>query len=104
MPGLLYADDLVLCDELEEDKIVACFVKACRRGGMKVNEAKSKVMVFGGEKGLVCKVLVDGMQMEHVSEFKYLGCVSEYLGTDGAKCQGGKWEESYRYYQIPSKW
>ena len=57
MLGLLYADDLVLCGELEEDlrAMVGCFVGVCRRRGLKVNAGKSKMMVFGGE-GLECDV------------------------------------------------
>ena len=49
MPGLLYADDLVLCSELEEDLrvMVGCFAEVCRRGGLKINAGKSKVMVLG---------------------------------------------------------
>ena len=27
-----------------------------------------------GEEGLKCEVHVDGVRLEHVSEFKYLGC------------------------------
>ena len=33
----------------------------------------SKVMVMNGEEGLECKFQVDGVCLEHVSEFKYLG-------------------------------
>ena len=45
--GLLYADNLVLCGELEEDLrlMVEEFVEVCRRRGLKVNACKSKVMV-----------------------------------------------------------
>ena len=52
MPGLLYADDLVLCDESEEDLrvIVGQFAEVCRRRG------KSKVMVLNGEEGLEVKM------------------------------------------------
>ena len=34
LPGLLYADDMVLCDESEEDlrTMVGRFVEVCRRG------------------------------------------------------------------------
>ena len=37
MPGLLYADDLVLCSELEKALrvIVGWFVEVCRRRGLK---------------------------------------------------------------------
>ena len=48
LPGLLYADDLVLCGESEEAlrAMLGCFVEVCRRGGLKVNAGKSKVMVL----------------------------------------------------------
>ena len=31
------------------------------------------------------EVLANGMQLEHVSEFKYLGCVLDELGTNEAE-------------------
>ena len=48
----MYADDLVLCGESEEDLrlMVGCFAEVCRRG-LKVNPSKSKVMVLGGRRG-----------------------------------------------------
>ena len=57
MPGLLYTDDLILFGELEEDLrvMVGQFVEGCRRG-LKVNVAKSKVMVLNGEERLECEV------------------------------------------------
>ncbi|MCQ7056811.1 hypothetical protein, partial [Clostridioides difficile] len=56
LPGFLYADDLVLCGESEEDlmAMVPCFVGACRRG-LKVNAGKSKVMVLNGGGGVECE-------------------------------------------------
>ena len=33
------------------------------------------MMVLNGEEGLEREVHVDGICLEHVSEFKYLGCV-----------------------------
>ena len=46
MPGLLFADDLVLCGKPEEDMkvIVERFVKLCRSSGLKVNVDKSRVV------------------------------------------------------------
>ena len=37
--GLLYADNLVLCDGLKEDlrAVLGSFVEVCRRRGLKVN-------------------------------------------------------------------
>ena len=45
------------------------------RRGLKVNAGRSKVMVLNGEEGIECEVHVDGIHLEHVSEFKYLECV-----------------------------
>ena len=43
-------------------------------------------MVPNGEEGLVCEVHVDGILLEHVLEFQYLGIVLDESGTDGAEC------------------
>ena len=45
-------------------------------------------MVLGGEEGSVCEVLLDGIQLKHVLEFKFLVCVLDESGTDGAKALG----------------
>ena len=39
------------------------------------------MMVLGGEKGLEYEVCVNGIRLKHVSEFNYLGCVSDESGT-----------------------
>ena len=33
-----------------------------------------------------CEVHEDGISLEHVSEFKHLGCVLNESGTEGAEC------------------
>ena len=43
--------------------------------GLKFNAGKSKVMVMNGEERLECKVHIDRICLEHISEFKYLGYV-----------------------------
>ena len=50
--GLMYADDLVLCGESEDDlrAMVRRFVVVCRRRGLEVSAGKSKVMGMNGEK------------------------------------------------------
>ena len=55
LPGLLYADALVMCGELEENLrlMVGQFVEICKRRGLKVNAGKSKVLVINEEEGLV---------------------------------------------------
>ena len=88
MPGLLYADGLFLCDESEKDlrAIVGCFVEICRSRDLKVNVGKNKLMLLNREDELDFEVSVDGIQLEHVSEFKYLGFVLDKLGTDEREC------------------
>ena len=83
MPGFLYADYLLLCGKSEEDlrAMVGHFVEVYRKS-LKVNADEIKVMVLNGEEGLECEGIVDGMLLEHVSEFKYLGCVLNESGTD----------------------
>ena len=85
LSGLLYADDLVLWGESEENLrvMVGRFAEVCRRC-LKDNAGKSKVMVLGGEEGLECGVCVDWIRLEHVSEFKYLGCILDESGKDEA--------------------
>ena len=65
MPGLLYADDFVLCGESGEDlkAIVGHFLGVCRRRGLKVNADKNMVMMLNGEEGFEYEVLVDGMRL-----------------------------------------
>ena len=64
--------------------MVECFVETYTRIGLKVKADKSKVMVLNREEGLGCEVHLDGMQLEHVSEFKYVFCVLDKSGTDEA--------------------
>ena len=68
LPVLLYAEDLVLSGESEEDlkALVGCFLELCRRGSLKVNEGDSAEL----KEGLECDVCVDGICLEHVSKFK----------------------------------
>ena len=66
MPGLLYADDLVLCGELEENLRVTVgrFAEVCRMRGLKFNIGKSKVMVLNSEEGSECEVHVDEIRLD----------------------------------------
>ena len=50
--------------------------------------------VLKEEEGLECEVHLDGICLEPVSEFKYLGCVLDESGTE---C-----EEGCGFHQIPS--
>ena len=65
--------------------MVGRLAEMCRRRLLKVNSDKSRVMVLNGE-GLKCGVHVDGIRLEHVSEFKYLACVLDETGNDETEC------------------
>ena len=67
------------CGGLEENLkvMLGCFVEVCRRRGLKDNAGKSKVMLLGGEEGLVCEVIVNELRLEDVSKFKYSGICYE---------------------------
>ena len=65
--------------------VVVSFVEMCRKRGLKVSAGKSKIMVLGGEEGSECEVCVNRIRLEHVFEFKYLGCVLDESGTDKAE-------------------
>ena len=53
------------------------FIEVCRRS----------VLVLGWEVGLECEICVDGIHLEHVSEFKDLGCVLDESDTDEVECR-----------------
>src|SRR5678816_3403816 len=76
VPYLLYADDLILCGESEEclRGLVEGFGRVCKRS-FKVNVVKSKVIVVSEKGSLWCEAMLDGGQLEQVSEFKYLECM-----------------------------
>ena len=65
LSGLLYADDLFLYSESEEDLkvMVGRFVDVCRKRDLKVNAGKNKVMVLGGEEELEYEVHGDGIRL-----------------------------------------
>ena len=79
MPGIFYADSLVLSGDSKEDLRVMLgrFAEVCRRRRLKV---------LNGEEGLECEVHEDGIRLEHIPEFKYFGCVLDEAVTDGAEC------------------
>ena len=60
--------------------MVGRFAEMCRRRGLMAVQ----VMVLNGDEGLECEV-----RLKHVSEFKYLGCVLDKSGTDGAEYRRG---------------
>ena len=81
LPGLLYADDLVLWGESggsEGDDRAFCVLE----NRFEISADKSKVMVSGEEEGLGCKARVDGTRLEQVSRVQIFGCFLNELLTD----------------------
>ena len=76
------------------------FVEVNRRRGLKVNAAKSKVMVLNGEERWECEVHIDKICLEHVPESECLGCVLDKSGTDGEGCS--KKVVSEKGHKVPS--
>ena len=64
MPGLFYADNLVLCGKSEEDlnPMVGRFVEIYRRRSLKVNAGKGKLLVLSKEEELESEFRVDGIR------------------------------------------
>ena len=63
----MYADNLVLCDETEEDlgPIVGRVFEVCnRRSGLKVNTGKNEMMVLNGEEIFECEVSVEEVRLD----------------------------------------
>ena len=85
LPGLLNADDLVFCGESKEDMRVTVgrFVEVYRRRDLKVNVGKNKVMVWVGRRNWSMRLV--WIRLEHISEFKYLGCIVDESITDEAE-------------------
>ena len=72
---LLYADDTVLIADSRDSlqRMVNVFGEVCWRRKLKVNVAKSKVMVVSKNGGQVVDVQLNGERMEQVECFRYLG-------------------------------
>src|SRR5678815_529760 len=63
--------------------LVEGFGRVCKRRDLKVNVDKSKVV---SEDSPWCEVMLDGEQLEQMSEFKYLGYMLDEKGTEDAEC------------------
>ena len=64
--------------------MVERFGTVWKRRGLKVNVDKSNVMVVS-EDSPQCEVMLDGEQLEQVSEFKYLGYMLDARNRVGKK-------------------
>src|SRR5688572_19753928 len=75
---LRYSDDAVLVADKKKklQKMIDKRNDTCKEYGMAINVKKTKVMVMGGvrvENGSQSCLTLDGVQLEQVTRFKYLG-------------------------------
>ena len=86
LTDLRFADDIDLIDETAEgiSEVTRRLEVAAKSYGMEISTEKSKVMVVGkGDNvdGVVVKVTVDGVVLEQVKSFTYLGSTIVQNGT-----------------------
>ena len=78
---LLYADDtVIMVDSLENlQKCLDDFVEYCKTWRLNIN--KTKVLIFGARKMGTTKFMMDGYEIESVTNYKYLGVVISNNGS-----------------------
>jgi hypothetical protein len=79
---LLYADDIVLLAETEQDlqKMVSCIYEYSRKWRFELNSKKTQVVVFGKRKKEAC-IKLGEVTLEEVDSYKYLGMVMQKRGS-----------------------
>ena len=85
---LLFADDIILLAESEEDlqKMLDCTNEWCKKWKMFVNKDKTKIVHFRNKRKpqTMYKFLFDESELEIVSQYKYLGIIlTEHLDFNG---------------------
>lgn len=73
---LLYADDVVLIQETEDDlqRSIHHLHQICQNYNIEISKEKTKVMANWGKIPIRSKIVVDDKIIEQVSSFNYLGC------------------------------
>lgn len=78
--ALLFADDLAIIQETEDDlqRSLHQLNNLCKTYNMKISYNKTKVMAFKGTYPVRTKIIIDNRPIEQVSHFNYLGCDVSY--------------------------
>lgn len=80
---LMYADDTIVISDSPQglQKSLDCLRDYCNLWKLKVNETKTKVMIFSKRKVKTdLRFTFDGKELERVDHFKYLGVTFSYYG------------------------
>ena len=94
---MLFADDMVILGKDRDDlqNSLDLLEKYCKKWGLQVNTDKTKIVVFRKRGGLFDneKWTYDGVQLDAVNNFNYLGTVFNYTGTFALNQETlvGKW-------------
>ena len=93
---LLFAEDTMLVEDSKKlERLVEVFGWVCRRRKLKVNKAKSNVMPSARD-GIVgeMNIMLDGLVLEKVEVFKFLGSLVRAVREVEADVQQGVLEGS----------
>ncbi len=100
---LLYADDLIVIAQTQEDMqlIVDALNEACKRWGMVISVPKTEVMTIDGSKagGGTTEVKLDDTILKEVESFAYLGSVMSSAGGISEEVEA-RISKAARAYQI----
>jgi len=80
--NLRYADDAVVLteDEVELQHMITSMNETCKEYVMEINAKKSKTIVISKSGGTQCKIMINGIPLEQVLQYKYLG---SWITEDG---------------------
>ena len=80
---LLYADDTVIMADSPESlqKSLKNFLEYCKTWGLTINYDKTKVLIFGTRKRNAFKFMMEGNEIEQVTNYRYLGVIMSNNGS-----------------------
>ena len=83
LPGLMFADDIVLFGNRPEELQIALnkLEAYCSKWKLTVNKEKTKLLVFGSSPSRDVLLKYRGTILEQVKSFKYLGVTLSYNGS-----------------------
>ena len=75
LTNLRYADDAVILADSEKSlqTMMSSLNEKCKEYGMAINAKKTMVMVMGTKTDTKCDIKIDGLTLEQVKKYKYLG-------------------------------
>ena len=83
VPGLMFADDIVLISHTPKELQLALnkLQSYCSKWKLAVNEKKTKIVIFSHSITRDCSFTLNGNILEQVEQYKYLGIILHYNGS-----------------------